>query len=346
MKLRRRCHWWLAALLLWGGTPVWAQEAGTAPSATDATPAETAAPASATLAHLLALPEEVPEIAPMERPFSPHLLNYLQYSSGDVQFQFSVKYKMWSWSESAPASGAFFTYTQRSYWGFSLPSRPFLESDYNPGFLFCNNRGRDTGGISGIWRRPLFLGGWEHESNGMSGPTSRSWHRWFGQARLLAWHGEDESGGGFERSCSPTERSHKGQEVSLWLKGWHAYSDAQNPDIQDFYGNGEVLLHVSGRHEFINAAWRHGESGGRQSLRVDASWHLVRTLERLRLDRVLKTFSPLVGVSRREFDPAWEVRRNRNNVYLNVQYWIGYGEWLGTYNQKSQGVSVGLVFPN
>ncbi|MDH4230049.1 MAG: hypothetical protein OEW11_09975, partial [Nitrospirota bacterium] len=25
---------------------------------------------------------------------------------------------------------------------------------------------------------------------------------------------------------------------------------------------------------------------------------------------------------------------------------IGYGEWLGSYDRKSQGVSVGLVFPN
>ena len=85
-----------------------------------------------------------------------------QYSS-DVKFQLSVGLRLWSIANQADI---LFTYSQHSVWDIYQKSCPFRETCYNPG-------------VWAAWQvrnniRLLF--GFEHESNGMSDESSRSFN--------------------------------------------------------------------------------------------------------------------------------------------------------------------------
>ena len=93
-----------------------------------------------------------------EVTFKPYKDNYIvkttnlgDQEENNLRFQFSFYRKF--------IGPLHFSYTQRSIWRLWEPSAPITDSDYNPS-LFVRFRGSEMG--------------YEHESNGMDGGTSRS----------------------------------------------------------------------------------------------------------------------------------------------------------------------------
>jgi len=122
----------------------------------------------------------------------------------------------------------YFGYTQKSFWQVydGEHSRPFRETNYNPELFFARKMTEpyQEYGLHHIYA------GYEHESNGQSTLTSRSWDRLYAQAFFKRgdWGGS--------------------------LKMWHRFSEPKkkdptdpygddNPDILDYYGHTEINLH-------------------------------------------------------------------------------------------------------
>lgn len=143
----------------------------------------------------------------------------------EAKFQFSLKKKLFN-------SDWYFGYTQKSFWQMwdSENSSPFRESNYNPD-LFWRAISKEPAkhGLN------LDFSILEHESNGSSTATSRSWNRSYVRVdydRKLYSHG---------------------QIIGIELKGWLRWQEKvkksatdssgdDNPDILDHYGNGEIKL--------------------------------------------------------------------------------------------------------
>lgn len=89
--------------------------------------------------------------------------------NSDAKFQFSFKQRL----QNRPLVwGSYFylTYTQKSFWDIYKSSRPFAESNYNPGLQL----------IKPIYKKDRYTGvlglSIEHESNGRDSINSRSWN--------------------------------------------------------------------------------------------------------------------------------------------------------------------------
>jgi phospholipase A1 len=179
-----------------------------------------------------------PETRRSKYSLSPHRSNYIlpySYNSSpnydavraedpgadlkyeEATFQLSLKVKVWEDIFSQKAD-LWVAYTQRSFWqvyNFE-DSSPFRETDYEPEILLNL---RTDYRILGLRGRFINVG-FNHQSNGLSEPLSRSWNRIVANA-------------GFERG-----------NFSLLLKGWYripeAAADDDNPNIEDYLGYGEV----------------------------------------------------------------------------------------------------------
>lgn len=131
-----------------------------------------------------------------------------------LKFQFSLKQQL--------CSNLYFGYTQKSFWSVSRDSAPFKDSNYNPELFWAFKR-RDDNGLFKMGQA-----GFEHESNGRDGSSSRSWNRVYWEPRL------------------------EYRDLTLSLKAWYPIkgfsteswrqnSDLSgNPDILDYYGYGEL----------------------------------------------------------------------------------------------------------
>lgn len=89
--------------------------------------------------------------------------------SSDAKFQLSVRQRL-SKSTLPFNTFAYFTYTQKSFWGIYAESSPFRDTNYNPGL----GLGRYI-----IHNKKLIGSAFiqlEHESNGKDGDDSRSWN--------------------------------------------------------------------------------------------------------------------------------------------------------------------------
>ena len=91
-----------------------------------------------------------------------------------ARFQFSFKYRLFDpdslpveWF--SPLSGLHFGYTQTSLWSLGEDSAPFHDTSYRPS-LFWQSASLGKGGLT----PDLLRGGYEHESNGKDGTSSRS----------------------------------------------------------------------------------------------------------------------------------------------------------------------------
>lgn len=262
----------------------------------------------------LALAEEAsPVEAPVERPeaaaealvaqptlmqrlaegFSLHKQNYAIFTWGnraeglddsELKFQFSFKQHLWK-------SGFFIAYTQKSFWSVfdQSDSRPFRESNYNPELFYRYVRPTDNGS----WGGDL---GVEHESNGAREPTSRSWNRVY-----IA-------------PCIEYRRLRA--ELKLWQRLSEEVKEDpldptgdENPDIEDFYGHGELRLtcRIGTAHEAGLMA-RYNPGTGKGGLQFDYSVPLA------------------------------------DGINLYAQLWSGYGESLIDYNRSLTSYGLGVRF--
>lgn len=148
--------------------------------------------------------------------------------------------------------------TQTSFWQIYdvRDSRPFRTSDYNPE-LFLDFRGAGWGG----W--PLGARfGFEHESNGEGGETSRSW------TRLYVWP---------ELALDPLTASLKVWYVVPKRRGDGQYWDPvgdDDPDLEDYLGHFELHLRYAFAGENrVTLMVRKGALDPSGTYRLEAFYH-------------------------------------------------------------------------
>jgi outer membrane phospholipase A len=232
--------------------------------------------------------------------FSFHEPIYFIYGPDEpvAKFQISFRYRLAGSRESAVASdpaakGLYLAYTQRSLWNIKEPSSPFYDSSYMPE-LFFESLAPDRPERQ---RLVNFLGyqtGYRHESNGKDGLDSRSLDIVYLRSGVLIGRRN-----GWRAVIVPRLFAYVGKS-------------ADNDDIEDYRGFGELLLSI-GREDGIqvNVTGMAGRDWNKGSMQVDATYPIK---------------IPAV-----HFD-----------TFLHVQYFDGYGESLRDYNRKSSTWRAGI----
>ncbi|MBK1717049.1 phospholipase A [Thiocystis violacea] len=134
----------------------------------------------------------------------------------EARFQISFKARLWATDDRR--WGIWGAYTQQSQWQIynGELSRPFRETNYMPELMVSYRPGLSLGGFN--WN--LLNVGLNHQSNGRSDPTSRSWNR------LIAEIG--------------IERGNFALLVRPWYRIEEDVDEDDNPDILDYYGHGDI----------------------------------------------------------------------------------------------------------
>jgi phospholipase A1 len=251
-------------------------------------------------------------------PISTYKINYFTINNlwkndnAQVKFQFSVKYKFFGRDvriQGHPLS-LYLAYTQKSLWNVGQSSMPFEESNYNPEAFFDYRINHSWGRFS---LRDIILGPYEHESNGLAGPDSRSWDRQYAAVRLGLWP--------LEQRCG-AETTGQQDHVELNMKTWHAsgYSDqdaylralGRTETFPDYEGYGEINLVL--RDVIVQGEWGN---------RLDVT-------------------------SRIGGKQNFEIQYQQKIPYLNfspyIQYWNGYGETLLRFDRFGKRMFMGVSF--
>jgi phospholipase A1 len=156
-------------------------------------------------------------IAPWE-PFKNLGLQEGDRDLDDVEAKFQISFRQRFWATEDLQMGLWFAYTQLSTWQIynEDESHPFRDTNYQPELIASLN----PGGMIGGFRWSLLNLGLVHESNGRSEVISRSWDRLYAEA-------------GFEK-----------EHFALLPKIWYRIPEGNddNPDITDYYGNGQLTL--------------------------------------------------------------------------------------------------------
>ena len=179
-------------------------------------------------------------------------------NGGVARFQLSFKYRMFdpdsrpvAWF--SPLGNFYLGYTQTSVWDLSANSRPFRDTSYRPSFFW-------QGTSLGNGMKPnVVRAGFEHESNGKDGLSSRSINMFFVQPAWLT---------GFS----------DGRIFGFGPK-FYAYQDkSDNPDIQRYRGYADWELGY-GRTDgaMLRALLRSG-TAGYGSAQVEISYPLRNPL--------------------------------------------------------------------
>lgn len=164
----------------------------------------------------------------------------------EVKFQLSLAFPLWR-GIAGENSVLAASYTQRSWWQLSnkKESAPFRETNYEPQLFL----GWATDYQFAGWTLREIETGFNHESNGRSDPTSRSWNRVY--ARFMAQKGN----------------------FQIDLKPWYRFSESaqndDNPEINRYMGYyrlktgyqfGESVITATGRYNW-NSGYGAAELG-------------------------------------------------------------------------------------
>jgi phospholipase A1 len=166
----------------------------------------------------------------------------------EVKFQLSFKVPLWR-EIFNDKSSLWFAYTQVSYWQLYKwdESAPFRETNFMPEVFLVFRPRFEVLGLRG----DLAFLGLIHHSNGRAGDLSRSWNRLYAQIVL--------SRGRLFISLKP------------WWRIPESEADDNNPDIEDFYGPGEIaLLYGTGNQTFSLMVRNNLDSDHRGA--VQAEW--------------------------------------------------------------------------
>jgi phospholipase A1 len=210
-----------------------------------------------------------------------------QYDGAETEaiFQISAKQRLF-------ATNFYFAYTQRSFWQVynADESRPFRESDYNPEFFY-----RWTPPLDKYWGVNADVG-IEHESNGQDVPDSRSWNRIY---------------------VAPYRSFGKSL---VYVKAWWRIPEDDkkypedpggddNPDIDDYYGYGELhwLRQIGGKQQ-LHVMVRGNAAEGRGAINID-----------------------------------YTVPSRDGFLFYQVYLWQGYGESLLDYNTSVTRIGIGIA---
>lgn len=135
-----------------------------------------------------------------------------------VEARFQISFKARLWASDDRRWGIWGAYTQQSQWQIynGELSRPFRETNYMPELMVSYRPGLSFGGFN--WN--LLNVGLNHQSNGRSDPTSRSWNR------IIAEFG--------------IERGNFALLIRPWYRIEENANEDDNPDIIDYYGYGDI----------------------------------------------------------------------------------------------------------
>lgn len=213
-------------------------------------------------------PEPPPEIAAgtavaPEPALSVHEpMYFLVGADGDLaRFQLSFKYRVFDpeslFVTTVPAlRGLHFAYTQTSLWDLGSDSKPFRDTSYRPSFFY-------------EWRFPSspasrnLVGarvGYEHESNGRDGESSRSIDTLFA---TLDWRIGLGDGSSY---------------IGVTPKVWTYLDRDENPDIYRYRGYGELGLRFGRDDGWLARLRLRRAAGGEGSTQLDLSYPLTRRI--------------------------------------------------------------------
>ena len=209
-------------------------------------------------------------------------------SSFETAFQISIEkpisYNFFKLGESISAA-----YTQKSFWQTSSDSSPFRETNYQPE-IFIHFPYENSQTVKGFKFSLL------HESNGRDNEFSRSWNRVYLESYLQF----------SELFVIPR----------LWYRLPESSEDDDNPDIDEYYGYGDLtFLYPYKKHTFELMIRNNMRINSQNKGAAELNW----------------TF-PL---------PAF---LSTPNSYGFVQIFSGYGNSLIDYDRESHKIGFGIAF--
>lgn len=181
------------------------------------------------------------------RPYEP-IYFLMGPESPAAKFQFSLKVVPFDQlldSRIQPTVG----YTQTSFWDLFGSSSPFYDTSYKPSaFIYFPNVFQS----SNMWKLDV-QGGYQHESNGRGGSSSRSMNTVYIQPTLyvgdpMRWH------------------------VALTPRAWFYILDlSDNPDISDYRGYANVELKGGWERYQLGAKLQVGDGAQHAGVQIDLS---------------------------------------------------------------------------
>lgn len=193
-------------------------------------------------------------------------------------------------------------YTGTSFWQMfdGSDSSPFRTTDHRPELFFESDEGADH------W---LFrVAPAHHQSNGESGPESRSWNLSYVEA---IWHSDLDT---LRMGTFSRPRLDELHGLRVALKVWEEWdvSESTNADIADYYGNFE-----------LNADW------------------FTRSLRNSALSAMFRNNLGAGGENRSTVRLEWSFNLS-DEIRVMFQYFTGYGLNLLDYDRHQQSLGFGL----
>jgi len=233
-------------------------------------PASRAAPQIDTLARMRGKEREtesgvegVVDLSTRETALSSHEpMYFLVGSRGNTtaRFQLSFKYRLFDpdgWAAEFPyvdlLTGLHFGYTQNSIWDLTANSKPFRDTTYKPSFFYQWGPYREIGSPHSL----SLQAGYEHQSNGKEGATSRSIDTLFAKP---TWRWDID------------ENTH----FSTALKVFGYLEKADNPDITAYRGYSLLNLRYGDDDGWLMSTDIYPRRKG--SAQIDLSYRLKRVL--------------------------------------------------------------------
>ncbi len=229
-------------------------------------PAQRAAPQIDTLARMQGRDAEIAgvvDLSKRETALPSHEPSYFVLGSRGnttARFQLSFKYRLFDpdgWAADFPLfgllTGLHFVYTQNSIWDFTENSKPFRDTTYKPSFFYQWGPYRQIGSPHAL----SLQAGYEHQSNGKDGASSRSIDMLFVRPN---WRWDVDAVTHFS--------------TGLKLFGYIDRED--NPDIADYRGHALLNLRYGNDDGWLLNADLYPRSKG--SLQLDLSYRMKRVL--------------------------------------------------------------------
>jgi len=215
-----------------------------------------ATPAPETPAPPAALDPDAARFAAAFSPYEPNYFSAGSHGPTNARYQVSLKFRFFNPNTRTPfLEKVFLGYSQNSIWDLNSSSKPFRDSSYRPSLFFLDDtisqwtfRGTKLG----------FQGGFEHESNGKDGASTRSINIAFVRP-MLTFPLE----GNYFISVSPKMYSYLEKE--------------ENPDISEFRGYADLLIKIGETDGWqLASTLRKGTRSEAYSLQLDASYPLKK----------------------------------------------------------------------
>ncbi len=245
--------------------------------------------------------------------FEAHKLNYFILNglppndNAELKYQISAKFQIVEFTD----YHLYFSYTQKSFWDIGKPSMPFEESNYNPELFISHPV--DWPADRSFKLHHVTLGLFEHESNGLAEPDSRSWNRSYVASSF-----------GLEsRKALEETKALIDYRFLISLKLWVAYSQKDQDEYLETIGRGnEEFSDYSGRGE-ITASLR--------DILLPKNQIDFKT-------RILHAWN------RKTYEIGYHQNIPKTNFFLYAQYWYGYNESLLRFADVERRFKIGLSF--